>query len=751
MIKATKAFTAAFLSVLIALVSVAPLTAFTALAAGTSAYENNAALGENHWNEPFSADRAYGVRSFADLASEYGAYEDYAHPWIYCALEFYEPLKQGESADFTDREGGQWKLTDHRVQAGEKLLMVQYVKSNIGISGYITDIQFDRTFFDIVPDSYKSGLSYDYSKDWYRKLSGSAGYIGETAADGKYGDGLYNTGYPSNIISGSEDWKTGNVSATHPATADDKAAMNVYEFPLPAFMAQVPYNHEVASFTPAPAAETTFRWDVFRQAVMDPSINIGIPAFNADEYVNYETVKVRTHSEPYRGDISNTVDYVPDGTAGHVGFEESISKLADNRYRNTFNIAAIGDPNTAGVSFNKGVVAGQGVNSKDIPAMTYANLHTEDMNHVFIIDESGAVSYTAKFVDSDGVTSIAASKAGTDITLPDAPSKSGYVFNGWNDGSSVYPAGAQYTLTSDVTFRAEWKTPSAHQHPEAEKAINYIAPTCTQSGKEADIYCEICDNENNPDYPDGIISKGNVTDPLGHDFGTYVYNNDATTEHDGTETATCSRCGEKDTRTKPGTKLDPDNPGGHTHVFSETVITPATCTGEGSMLRECSCGYSETVAVPALGHNFGPYIYNNDATTEQDGTETATCVRCGEKDTKIKYGSRLTESINLHIRGNTGSASLRYGNTLVLTAASDSYYCVYHWSVTGSGVSYVVEGSRNETCRITADGKGTATVTLTADGTRESAVETINASSNIFLRIIALIRKLFRMDMVTYQ
>ena len=47
--------------------------------------------------------------------------------------------------------------------------------------------------------------------------------------------------------------------------------------------------------------------------------------------------------------------------------------------------------------------------------------------------------------------------AGTAVTLPAAPIRTGFRFDGWSDGASVFPAGAQYTVTGDATLRAAWK------------------------------------------------------------------------------------------------------------------------------------------------------------------------------------------------------------------------------------------------------------------------------------------------------
>jgi len=46
--------------------------------------------------------------------------------------------------------------------------------------------------------------------------------------------------------------------------------------------------------------------------------------------------------------------------------------------------------------------------------------------------------------------------SGSSITLPAAPTKSGYIFKGWKTGSATLGAGASYTVTGDVTFTAQW-------------------------------------------------------------------------------------------------------------------------------------------------------------------------------------------------------------------------------------------------------------------------------------------------------
>ena len=80
----------------------------------------------------------------------------------------------------------------------------------------------------------------------------------------------------------------------------------------------------------------------------------------------------------------------------------------------------------------------------------------------------------------------------------------------------------------------------------------------------------------------------------------------------------------------------------HVHKYSEFISKQPTCTEKGEKTFACDCGDSYTTEIPALGHSFTSYMYNNDATAEKDGTETQICSVCGEKgETRIKEGTKL--------------------------------------------------------------------------------------------------------------
>ena len=103
---------------------------------------------------------------------------------------------------------------------------------------------------------------------------------------------------------------------------------------------------------------------------------------------------------------------------------------------------------------------------------------------------------------------------------------------------------------------------------------------------------------------------------------------------------------------EPGKNINTDTPdktiegqkGDHSWNAGE-VTTPATCTTPGVRTYTCTKNpaHTKTEPIPALNHLFGAYIYNNDATTKADGTETAKCERCNETDTRTVKGTKLTE------------------------------------------------------------------------------------------------------------
>lgn len=87
---------------------------------------------------------------------------------------------------------------------------------------------------------------------------------------------------------------------------------------------------------------------------------------------------------------------------------------------------------------------------------TVTNLNPEEG------ETSEAVTVYAVTVTNDGETVDSAKVlSGDPYSLPAAPTKSGYKFQGWKAGSTTYSAGEEVPITADTTFTAQWKKKSS--------------------------------------------------------------------------------------------------------------------------------------------------------------------------------------------------------------------------------------------------------------------------------------------------
>lgn len=179
----------------------------------------------------------------------------------------------------------------------------------------------------------------------------------------------------------------------------------------------------------------------------------------------------------------------------------------------------------------------------------------------------------------------------------------------------------------------------------------------------------------------------------GATYGTTDPNHHDLTHHDGTA-ATCTQPGSLEywqcsdchklfadaAAAQPIT--DPVIPATHHANARRTAGDPATCTQDGCAAYwycpDCGSYFadadgkldeSKTYTGPedfyqeAMGHSFTHYVYDNNATYDDDGTETAQCDHgCGLTDTRTKVGSKLIDEAAPAVEGVTD------GGTYCLTA-----------------------------------------------------------------------------------
>ena len=220
-------------------------------------------------------------------------------------------------------------------------------------------------------------------------------------------------------------------------------------------------------------------------------------------------------------------------------------------------------------------------------------------------------------------------------------------------------AGATQPITDTVI-------PATH-HANARRTAGDPA-TCTQDGYAAYWYCPDCGS-----YfadADGKLDESKTyTGPedfyqeaMGHSFTHYVYDNNATYDDDGTETAQCDHgCGLTDTRTKVGSKLiDEAAPtvegvtdGGTYCLTAEITVTDpnlesVTLNGQpvelvdGKLTVSAAEGVQTLTATDRFGntvtvtftvnaqHTEGEGKITTPATTEREGVKTYACTVCGQ-------------------------------------------------------------------------------------------------------------------------
>ena len=73
------------------------------------------------------------------------------------------------------------------------------------------------------------------------------------------------------------------------------------------------------------------------------------------------------------------------------------------------------------------------------------------------------------------------------------------------------------------------------------------------------------------------------------------------------------------------------------HSFGDwQVVSPATCTADGSRQRVCTrCGAVEVQTLPAAGHKFGEWTTTKEPTCIETGTEKRICTVCSKEETRV--------------------------------------------------------------------------------------------------------------------
>lgn len=193
------------------------------------------------------------------------------------------------------------------------------------------------------------------------------------------------------------------------------------------------------------------------------------------------------------------------------------------------------------------------------------------------------------------------------------PYKSPTCVESGNNSYYICPCGAVLKEDGVTKTTVAAETIAALGHDYESKKTN---PTCAAQGYTT-YTCARCGDSYTDSY----------TAPLGHDWDEGTVTKEPTETEAGERTYICSRCGENKTEAIPAL--------GHTHSYTETVITP-TCTEQGYTLHICSCGDSyKDRYTDALGHAWDGGTVTAPPTATETGVKTYSCTRCAEMRTEV--------------------------------------------------------------------------------------------------------------------
>ena len=274
------------------------------------------------------------------------------------------------------------------------------------------------------------------------------------------------------------------------------------------------------------------------------------------------------------------------------------------------------------------------------------------------------------------------------------------------------------------------KNPNNHANPTLHDAV---APTCTQPGNDAYWHCADCgkyfaDKNGNMDTSKAYDTNHRfLKSALDHDFTEKVTDaahlkSAATCTQAAVYYYDCSRC---DTHSTDKTFESGDPLG---HDFTEKVTdaahlkSAATCTESAVYYYDCSrCDEHSTADTYSygdpLGHSYTKYVYNNDATYDADGTETAHCDHsCGETDTRTKVGSKLIDSVAPVVTGVENDKTYCKQVVVTITDVNSFTVTLNGQSVTLEDGKLTVTGLEEEQTLVATDRFGNSTtVTFTVN------------------------------------
>ena len=269
------------------------------------------------------------------------------------------------------------------------------------------------------------------------------------------------------------------------------------------------------------------------------NVDLGVPSFTMTDSRLEEDVQIWTETadaEIEAGGLDLVVKGVGDGTLkGYTYITDDVSKLGEaydeeNKTVYTALEEAVKAPEVRGLRLVRDVTVGSG-QSITIPetvtltigdgvTLTVENGGTLTNDGEIVVEDGGQLDgdidgddeavkhrYTVRF-DANGGENVASQtvESGAEIELPQAV-REGYDFLGWELNDETYAAGEKYTVTSSVTFTAQWKETDEDgdngdeewENPYADVSANQWFYAAVQYVSENNLMNGVAENAFGPD------------------------------------------------------------------------------------------------------------------------------------------------------------------------------------------------------------------------------------------------------------
>ena len=269
------------------------------------------------------------------------------------------------------------------------------------------------------------------------------------------------------------------------------------------------------------------------------NVDLGVPSFTMTDSRLEEDVQIWTETadaEIEAEGLDLVVKGVGDGTLkGYTYITDDVSKLGEaydeeNKTVYTALEEAVKAPEVRGLRLVRDVTVGSG-QSITIPetvtltigdgvTLTVENGGTLTNDGEIVVEDGGQLDgdidgddeavkhrYTVRF-DANGGENVASQtvESGAEIELPQAV-REGYDFLGWELNDETYAAGEKYTVTSSVTFTAQWQESDEDggngdeewENPYADVAANQWFYAAVQYVSENKLMNGVAENAFGPD------------------------------------------------------------------------------------------------------------------------------------------------------------------------------------------------------------------------------------------------------------